>query len=153
MEPKYNHRESIGYWLTVTTQAYHRTLRDELAPYGITYRQMQVVGWLAVEGDLTQADLAQRMMIEPPTLVGILDRMERAGWIVREACSGDRRKKFIRLKPEAQPVWEKITRCFKKVRSQATAGLSEQELKVLEKVLDVIRGNLGADDSALQNSA
>ncbi len=153
MEPKYNHRESIGYWLTITTQAYHRALRDELAPYGITYRQMQVVGWLAVEGDLSQADLASRMMIEPPTLVGIIDRMQRAGWITREACPRDRRKNLIRLNPEAQPIWEKITRCFKRVRAQATAGLSEHELKVLERALDVIRENLGAGESALENSA
>lgn len=153
MDPKYNHRESIGYWLTVTTQAYHRALRDELAPYGITYRQMQVVSWLGVEGDLSQADLASRMMIEPPTLVGILDRMERAGWLTREACSEDRRKKLIRLNPQAQPVWEKIVRCFKKVRAQATAGLSEHELAAMERALEVIRTNLGMNEGALENSA
>lgn len=163
MTAQYNHRESIGYWLTVTTQAYHRTLRDELAPYGITYRQMQVVGWLAIEGNgldggllsgaLSQAELASRMMIEPPTLVGILDRMERSGWITREGCPQDRRKKLIRLKPDAEPIWEKIIRCFKKVRAQATAGLSEQELKIMERALDVIRTNLGAIESALENSA
>ena len=43
----YDFEESIGYWLTVVTQAYHRALNERLAPCGITYRQSHVIGWLA----------------------------------------------------------------------------------------------------------
>src|SRR5437773_2558203 len=75
MQP-YDFEESVGYWLTVVTQAYHRALNEQLAPYGVTYRQSHVLGWLMVEGELTQGELARRMMIDPPTLVRILDRME-----------------------------------------------------------------------------
>ena len=42
----YDFEESIGYWLTMTTQAYHRAVGEELAPHGITYRQSMVLaGW------------------------------------------------------------------------------------------------------------
>ena len=138
----FDFEESIGYWLTVTTQAYHRAVIDELAPHGITYRQSMVLGWLALEGELSQTELAAKMMIEPPTLVGILDRMERDGWITRHSCPADRRKKLIRATAAAEPAWEKIVDCATRVRSRATEGLTERQLAVLKKLLRRIGHNL-----------
>ena len=139
---QYDFEESIGYWLTISTQAIHRALNDELAPHGITYRQSQVLAWLALEGELTQADLASRMLIEPPTLVGILDRMERDGWITRESSVADRRKKLIRPHPAAEPVWEKIVSCAKRVRGRATRGMSGDEIETALSLLRRIHQNI-----------
>ena len=140
--------QSIGYWLTLTTQAYHRAVIDELVPHGITYRQSMVLGWLALEGELSQTELAAKMMVEPPTLVGILDRMERDGWITRHHCPNDRRKNLIRANPAAEPVWEKILECGARVRAQATAGLSERQLDTLKRLMRRVQKNLKVRDGA-----
>lgn len=140
--------ESVGYWLTITTQAYHRAVSDELAPHGITYRQSMVLGWLALEGELSQSELAAKMMIEPPTLVGILDRMERDGWITRHDCPSDRRKNLIRANSAAEPVWEKIVECATRVRARATEGLSDRQLAALKKLLRRIGHNLQSHQPA-----
>jgi MarR family transcriptional regulator for hemolysin len=139
---RYDFEESIGAWLTLATQTFHRAVSDELTPHGITYRQSTVLGWLALEGDLSQTELATRMMVEPPTLVGILDRMERDGWITRHNCPGDRRKKIIRANPAAEPVWEKIVECASRVRQRAIEGLSQQELATLKSLLRRVQRNL-----------
>jgi MarR family transcriptional regulator, transcriptional regulator for hemolysin len=138
----YDFEESIGAWLTLATQTYHRAVSDELAPHGITYRQSMVLGWLALEGDLSQTELAAKMMVEPPTLVGILDRMERDGWITRHNCPGDRRKKIIRANPEAEPVWQRIVECALRVRQRAIEGFSERELTALKTLLHRVQHNL-----------
>ncbi len=138
----YDFDESIGCWLTLATQAYHRAVSEELAPHGITYRQSLVLGWLALEGELSQSELAAKMMVEPPTLVGILDRMERDGWITRHNCPSDRRKNLIRANRAAQPVWEKIVECALRVRERATAGLNERQLATLKKLLRRVQTNL-----------
>jgi MarR family transcriptional regulator for hemolysin len=101
-----------------------------------------VLGWLALEGELSQTELANRMMVEPPTLVGILDRMERDGWISRHNCPSDRRKNLIRANPAAEPVWEKIVECAFRVRERATTGLSERQLAMLKKLLRRVNQNL-----------
>ena len=134
--------QSIGYWLTVATQAYHRAVSEELVPHGITYRQSLVLGWLAVEGELSQAELAAKMLVEPPTLVGILDRMERDGWITRNDCPSDRRKKLIRPSAAAEPVWGKILECAARVRARATDGLSQRQLDMLQKLLKQLHNNV-----------
>jgi MarR family transcriptional regulator, transcriptional regulator for hemolysin len=153
---QYDFEESTGAWLTLTTQAYHRAISDELAPHGITYRQSTVLGWLALEGELSQTELAARMMVEPPTLVGILDRMERDGWITRHNCPGDRRKKIIRANPAAEPVWEKIVDCALRVRHRAIEGFSERELTALKTLLRRLQQNLknrARDGAECENAA
>lgn len=134
--------QSIGYWLTVTTQAYHRAVSEQMAPHGITYRQSMVIGWLMLEGELSQAELAAKMMVEPPTLVGILDRMQRDGWITRHNCRSDRRKKLVRLSPAVEPVWEKIRECAERIRDRATKDLTAAELDSLKHLLQRVHGNL-----------
>ena len=37
---------SVGYWVTVSALAFRKSLNEELAPHGVTYRQSQVLGWL-----------------------------------------------------------------------------------------------------------
>ena len=98
-------------------------MSEEVAPHGITYRQSHGARLACVEGELSQAELATKMMVEPPTLVGILDRMERDGWITRNGCPSDRRKKLIRATAAAEPVWEKIAEGGRRVRARATEGL------------------------------
>ncbi len=131
----------------MASRAFERAMNDELAPRGITYRQAQVLGWLAYEGDVSQIDLAEKMRIEPPTLVGILDRMEREGWIRRESCSIDRRRKIIKPLAKAEPVWSKIIACAEAVRAQGTDGLSSDEVATLRRLLGKLTRNLCGDSS------
>lgn len=142
---EYDFEQSIGYWLITTWQVYQRALNEELAPQGVTFRQCQVLGYLALEGALSQCQLADRMRIEPPTLVGILDRMERDGWIERRPCPKDRRRKIIRPSAAAAPVWSKIVACARRVRTRAVEGLGPRQQATLRKLLLQVQENLGAD--------
>ena len=53
-ESKWSHRrgreydvaQDIGYALTQTTRAYQQALNAEVASYGVTIRQSQVLGWV-----------------------------------------------------------------------------------------------------------
>lgn len=138
----YDFQNSIGYWLITTHQAYLRAFNEKLAPQGITFRQAQVLGWLAVEGPLTQTELAARMLIEPPSLVGILDRSEQAGLIKRRVSRTDRRSKEVHLLPGAKMLWETICECGRDMRSQATQGLSDKDIEMLIQLLEKVRNNV-----------
>ncbi|MDZ4689661.1 MAG: MarR family transcriptional regulator [Planctomycetaceae bacterium] len=146
----YDFEESLGYWLTVTTQAWHRTMIDRLSPDGITYRQMHVIGWLKFDGELSQAELARKMMIEPPTLVRILDRMEATGLLKRIDDPLDRRRRILRLTPRSEPIWDRITDCARELRAAAAAGLSAAEVAQLKRLLSKVHANLGAEESVPQ---
>ncbi len=91
---------------------------------------------------MTQSDLANRIGVEPPTLVGILDRMERDGWIERVACPEDRRCKKIRIAPKVDPYWDRMVEYALSVRALAADGLSPDEVKQLTGLLSRVHVNL-----------
>lgn len=140
---RYDFESSIGYWITYTAHAYQQRLNEELTPYGITFRQFQVLAWLVYEGELSPGQLAERMMVERPTLIGILDRMQREGWITRRGDEIDKRKKIIVLEPGAKQVWRKIIACLTRIRSQATQGMSPADIDHLKRLLRQVQINLG----------
>jgi MarR family transcriptional regulator, transcriptional regulator for hemolysin len=148
---EYDFENSVGYWVCQTSHVLQRAFNDELAPQGVTFRQAQVLGCLALEGRLSQTDLAERMRIEPPTLVGILDRMQRDGWIRRDGDKTDRRKKLIEAMPAAKPVWTKIIAAARRVRSRATRGMTPAQLTQLKRLLNIVRTNL--QEAAQQREA
>lgn len=146
-ELPYDFDQSVGFWLATTHQTYMRAMQDALAPHGITYRQAQVLGWLAAEGALSQRELADRMLIEPPNLVGVLNRMETAGLIERITHDQDRRKNRVSPLPEALTLWEKIATCGRQVRERALQGVEPSERNKLKSLLAVVRDNLSIDST------
>ncbi len=138
----YDFEASVGYWMVLAAQAYQKALGDELAPYGITFRQCQVLGWLMIDGQLSQVDLATRMMIEPATLVGVLDRMQRNQWISRTSSTGDRRRKLITVNPQAREIWKQVVCCARQTRERAVQGLSDRQAAALMKTLRAVLHNL-----------
>jgi len=143
----YDFSASTGYWITLTSHHYQQEIDARLRPFGITFRQFQVIAWLKYEGPLTHRELAKRMFIEPPTLVGILSRMETMQWTARTECELDRRKKYIDVGPAAEPVWENIVKVLNQVREESVAGLSTEEVEQLHYLLSRVMRNL--DESAL----
>ena len=149
----YDFEESIGFWLSRAWNSYEKAVNLELTPRGITFRQAQVLGYLAYEGDLSQVELAERMKVEPPTLVGILDRMERDGWITRLDCPQDRRKKMIHPLPQAEPIWAKIVDVALSVRKRAVQSLSASQVEQLKQLLGTVEGNLCAEKLAEERAS
>lgn len=142
---RFDFNESVGYWIFATAHSLSCAMNEELQAHGITRRQWEVLAWISYAGELSQAKLAENMGIEAPTLVGVLDRMERDGWIQRIPSPTDRRKKIIRPTEKVEPVWSQMISCGLQVRARATNGLSEQQLATLREILGIMRSNLSVE--------
>jgi DNA-binding MarR family transcriptional regulator len=55
---------------------------------------------IARHGPLSPSALARRAGLHPATLTGILDRLERGGWVARDRDPSDRRAVVIRPRPD-----------------------------------------------------
>lgn len=141
---EYDFDESVGYWLATAHQAYVREFQRRLAPSGITFRQAQVLAWLAARGPLSQCELAEQMLIEPSNLVGVLNRMQAAGVVERRPCPTDGRRKLVHPLPAARREWRKIAGCGKAVRAQALANMSAADQSKLKRLLSTVQSNLAA---------
>jgi MarR family transcriptional regulator for hemolysin len=140
----YDPSESITYWILNTAHRLEHLLNEELRPLDMTLRQAEVLVVLAVHGELSQVELARRLGVEPPTLAGIVARMEDSGWIARGGCPNDRRKKLIRLTDRVVPIWSQMLERARAVRMQASRGLTAEQLRTLHELLDHVHENIVA---------
>ena len=137
--------ESLGYWIFAAGYAIETALNEELAPLGITYRQVQILAALLAQGQASQTELAETLRIEPSGVVRLLDRMERAGWIQRESDPIDRRRKIVRPTDKALPVWREIKERALAARRRGLHGISDEQVVATREVLRQIRHNLVGD--------
>lgn len=133
----------ISCWIDETMHAFIGASKESLEGLGISNRQAEVLGRLLYCSEPNQTELAELMGIEPSTLVRILDRMGRDGWIERCASPDDRRRKIIKPTQKAIEAWPSILACGQKMERQAVAGLSKKQLDDLKNTLTIIRSNLG----------
>ena len=109
---------------------------------GLTRSQWFVLSFLLREDGVQQQRLAELMELTPITMTGLLDRLERDGWVERRPDPDDRRAKRIFLTKKVLPVMKKLKATGKKVRKVAVAGLSEEEQQNLVSLLLRVRTNL-----------
>lgn len=139
---QYNFDESVGYWVTIASQAIRRVLGQRLSEQDLTLRQWEVLAMLACNPDLSQTQMAERMGIEPATLAGVVNRMERDGWIVKSSSSEDRRQSRLLPTAQAESIWNRSLTLSAEVRAQAVSGVSQEDLQTLRRVCATIRDNL-----------
>lgn len=141
---EFDFENSIGYAICTTSHAMRRALQSELLKMGITIRQWEVLACLACEESFSQAEMAEYLGIEPPTLAGVLRRMERDGWLERHSCCDDRRRNRITPTSKAEAVWKQCVEACHRIRQQATDGLSDEQIESLKSTCQQIRMNLEA---------
>ncbi|MFE3193209.1 MarR family transcriptional regulator [Nocardia sp. NPDC059240] len=61
---------------------------------------MDCLDLITVQGPISPTALARAARLHPATMTGILDRLERAGFIARERAENDRRAVVIRAVPD-----------------------------------------------------
>src|SRR5262245_27091534 len=90
---------------------------------------------LARSGPITPSALARSAGLHPATMTGILDRLERAGWVARERDPEDRRAVRVRALRERAGQIVGLYAGMNNALDQICAGYSEAELEVLADFL------------------
>lgn len=93
-------------------------------------------------GGLTQKVLAESVGVEGPTLVGLLDRLERNGWIERGVCEEDRRAKRVVLTPKAEKARAAVRKIASGLRRDILAEIDETRVQQCMTVLGEIKQRL-----------
>ena len=102
---------------------------------GLTLSRARLLFALNRRGPLTQTELAQELEIETPTLVRLLDGMEKQGLIERRADETDRRAKRIHMTPEGVGVYQPVQALAARLRADLMQDIPEEDtLRALETV-------------------
>ncbi|WP_371826802.1 MarR family winged helix-turn-helix transcriptional regulator [Microvirga sp. VF16] len=122
-----------------------RTLFDaRVRAKGLTLARARTLIFLSKKEGMTQTELAEMLEIEGPTLVPLLDSLEKQGLIERRPVNGDRRAKQIALTATGQEQAAHVDRLVKEFRSDVLKDISEDDLKVAIRVCEAMGRNIEA---------
>lgn len=115
------------------------------ADTGLTAGEARTLFYVWRYPDQRQAVLAEAMYVEPMTLVGYLDSLEKAGLIRRCPDPTDKRAKLVVLTEDADPFLERIGSALAQVRAKALGSVEAKDRKILEALLNSMKANLLPD--------
>ena len=101
-------------------------------------------------GPLTPSALGERAALHPATLTGILDRLERGGWVVRERSPSDRRAVLVRALRDRNAELVRLYSGMNSSMSEICARYGDAELELLA---DFLRRTVDAGRSATEKLA
>lgn len=91
--------------------------------------------------DVYQRDIQEQFAVRRSTVTGVLQLMERNGWITRESVGEDARLKKIVLTAQAVELHERVGECIRKTEERLSQGLSPEEKAEFFRLCDKIRRN------------
>jgi MarR family transcriptional regulator for hemolysin len=140
---KFDYENTMGYVVYFASKTFQKAFDLELRnKIGITLTQSKVIFALYLNSGLTQRELADKIGIESPTLVPIIDKMEEDGYIQRKSDTEDRRIKRIYTTSKTNSLWDSMMECAMHLRKIYMKDVSEQEIKSALQVIKKLTDNL-----------
>lgn len=96
---------------------------------------LDCLDWLSRHGAASPTVLAREVGVHPATMTGILDRLERGGWIGRERDPVDRRAVLVRAVPERNAEMFRLYSGMNSLMDDICDGYDEQQLVVIDAFL------------------
>ncbi|MFA6959788.1 MAG: MarR family transcriptional regulator [Opitutaceae bacterium] len=134
MQPELGHELTRAVMTTADT--FIREGQRLFRPYGLTAAQYNVLSVLvpAVEG-ISQRELGDVLVVDRSNVTGLVDRMEKAGWVRRTDDPADRRVYRIKLTPAGRRLWEKVSPGYESVVLQVVKGLTAAQAEAALQTL------------------
>jgi len=127
-----------------TADAFLRESTRLFRPLGLSGAQYNVLSILSVHPDgLSQRALGDRLLVDRSNVTGLLDRMERAGWVRRADHPRDRRVYLILLTPAGRALWAKAQPLYLEVVAQMTRGLTVKRMTECRETLTQLEAAAG----------
>ncbi len=137
------------YLLSRATLVITSALRAGMNEAGVGHVKPSYLGvlWsLWEEEGLKVVELGRRAGLEPSTMTGLLDRMERDGFVTRKADTQDRRVQQVRLTKKGRTAQKSVVDVVDKTLAKALAGISEKELEKLKELLRRVLANAHSEN-------
>ena len=140
MKPELGHKLTRA--VLNTADVFLREGQRLFRPYGITAAQYNVLSALAAEWEgISQRELGDLLVVDRSNVTGLVDRMERAGWVRRSDDPADRRVYRVKLTPAGRGLWEKIAPAYQAVVMQVVAGIGAAQAEAtLESLMQLQAG-------------
>jgi DNA-binding MarR family transcriptional regulator len=113
-----------------TSEVLLRESQHFFRPLGVTEAQFNVLNVLAnAPTGLSQRELGDVLVVDRSNVTGLIDRMEKAGWVRREDHPQDRRIHRVMLTVKGRQLWAGVWPLYVAAVEKVVAGLANADIK------------------------
>jgi len=137
-----------------------RVMHPHFARFGISSSQWAALralfrAELQRRGGIRVTELSEKLLIRPPSVTAMIDRLERSGLVVRDASRDDLRARQVRLTATGRKLVQQLMGVHAAQMDRALSGLTlgdQQELhRLLERLSGHLEGMLGPASRGAKN--
>ena len=132
-------------YLGRVTNKIARRLTRQLAAYNLTPAQFDVLVQLQRSPSLVQQELADRLFVTKGNIVGLLNRMERDGFVRRQPHPEDGRAHLVCLTERGRQLADQVVPEHEALIDECLSVLSPEDRHSLHAVLRRLNRALGAE--------
>ena len=133
----------IGFLIKIISDS-HKTLADaDMKQYDLTFSQGRVLHFIGDQGgQATQKQIEGYLGVAHPTVVGLVARLAKNGFIDCEPDPTNRRQKLVKLTDKAREVGHTMEQGRIKRNAAMLEGFSQEEENELQRLLLKVVDNL-----------
>ena len=132
--------ERFSAALHTSARLWRLALDKRLKHLGIGQSGWMTIAMIAKSGEpMSQRALADLVGVEGPSMVSMLDRLERDGFVVRAPSAQDRRVKLVQLTDAGSTVYAEVLKEAGAFRADLLAGVDPAALAAATTLLETLR--------------
>ena len=121
----------------------HRSIVDSrFREKGIYLGQPPILKYLSDNENATQKEIAEHLLISPPSVATSLKRMEESGLVVRLENKKDARRNTVKLTKKGKELQSFAENTFMRIDDIAYKGFTEEEMDLMVTFLERMNNNL-----------
>ncbi|HPC74048.1 MAG TPA: MarR family transcriptional regulator [Syntrophales bacterium] len=109
----------------------------------VTIAQAGILFLLKQKTGQSMSEISQYLSVDNSTLTGLIDRLERSGFVRRNSNPDDRRSLNIDITESGLRELEKAKVVIRRINEEVKEGFSEQEIESFKKVLQHFTSKFG----------
>jgi MarR family transcriptional regulator, transcriptional regulator for hemolysin len=124
-----------------TSRTWRQAVDRRLKYLGVSQASWMTIAIAAkAQSPLSQSELADRLGVEGATMVAMVDRLVKAGLVIREASTTDRRVKRVVLTAAGLRIYEKVKTEAAALRKELLAHVDAKKLLAATELLEILQG-------------
>ena len=130
----------LADFIMFTQRSFLLNLSKELNKGNVSFAQFFLLGYLAKEDYLTMTDISKKMGHSTAAATGLVDRLEKLGYVQRLHASDDRRKVMVQITRKGIDLVEKmredIVENLVEVMADMDQGTTDAVIEASDKLND-----------------
>lgn len=136
--------QPLGVKIKLINEKIKQHFNDQLKNNNLTLSQFWVLKYLQQHDrqKVSQKELAEAVQVTHPTMIGLIDRLEEKGMVLRDIDENDRRFRYIRLTDKGKQYLKESKQNAEAMDIALVKNFSSDEVEILKSLLDRVYENI-----------